>query len=159
MSSDRIAAALERIAAALERSAAVAGQGGGAPAQRTGAGTVASDEELDGRWGDPEVRYDPKRWTGDSYKGANYSRCPSAYLEELAGFLDWQADMDAKSGDPSKQKFVEYKRRDAARARGWAIRNREKRADQGGLGFGDGDPSDDGEQFDDGRFDDSDIPF
>ena len=155
---DRIAAALERVAVALERGAVPVAKAT-APQARTGAGTVAPDSELDGKWGDPEVRYDPKRWSGDSYKGSRYSQCPASYLEELASFLDWQADKDSQSGDPQKEKYGEYKRRDAARARGWAIRNREKRAGTADLGFGGGeDPGDAGEEFDDGRFDD-DLPF
>jgi hypothetical protein len=76
----------------------------GSPAT-TGA-TVASDADLDGQWGDPEIRKDPPRWQGTSYAGRRYSQTEPAYLDNLADFYAWKAT------------------RDAARARGWAARLR-----------------------------------
>jgi hypothetical protein len=84
---------------------------------------VADDADLDGEWGAPAVRKDPKRWTGASYVGKKYSECPSDYLLQLAGLLDWQAGKDEEKGDTDSLKYAGYKRRDAARARGWAKRN------------------------------------
>ena len=92
-------------------------------AQAAPSGGVATDADLDGEYGNPEVRFDPKRWTGDSYVGLRYSACPPAYLETMAGFLDWCAENDATSDNEKYRKNARYKTLDAARARGWARRN------------------------------------
>ena len=105
---------------------------GGAPAG--GAAQIADDGDLDSQYGNPVVRKDPTRWTGPSYVGSTYSDCPADYLETLAGLLDWQAGKsDEKNellnnGKPRSQ----YLRKDAARARGWAQRNKSK---GGGGGY------------------------
>ena len=78
--------------------------------------------ELDGPYGNPEIRRDPPRWTGESMVGRRYSDCPVAYLETLAGFLVWKAGKNA--AEPDRAKYADYDRRDAARALGWADRNR-----------------------------------
>jgi hypothetical protein len=83
---------------------------------------VADDADLDGQWGDPEVRKDPKRWDGESQVGKRFSECPAEFLRTLASFFIWQAEKDEKSGDEQKIKYAGYKRRDAARALGWAKR-------------------------------------
>lgn len=103
---------------------------GGAPGERQASsgkgGQVAGDRELDSEWGDPVVRKDPKKWTGDSYAGCHFSECIPEYLDELADLYDWMGDMDEKDNKMHKGKpTAPYKRRDAARARGWAKRLRE----------------------------------
>ena len=111
-----VLARLDRIEAALKG-------GSRAPSPPpSSSGNVAPASDLDSKWGDPEVRYDPKRWRGDSYKGRRYSECPADYLLELAGFLDWMAGKDEEEGGEDKLKYAGYKRKDAARARGWAAR-------------------------------------
>lgn len=103
------------------------------------AGAVADDRDLDGQWGDPTVRKDPPRWTGASYAGKRYSECPPDYLDTLAGLLDWQAGKDEEKGDEQSVKYAGYKRKDAARARGWARRNAGKpAAPVVEAGYGDG---------------------
>lgn len=89
------------------------------------AGAVADDRDLDGQYGDPNVRKDPPRWSGESHAGKRYSDCPPEYLETLAGLLDWQAGKDEEKGDPDSLKYAGYKRKDASRARGWAKRLRD----------------------------------
>ncbi len=90
---------------------------------KTSGGEVADDSELDSQYGNPVVRKDPPRWKGESYAGQTYSACPAAYLESLAGFLDWAADKDEqKLDDAQAQKYARYKRTDAKRARGWIAR-------------------------------------
>ena len=84
-------------------------------------GTVADDGDLDGQWGDPVVRKDPPRWKGQSWVGSTYSACPSDFLTDLAGFLDWCSKKEATT--PGKEKYSAYSAKDAARARGWAKRN------------------------------------
>jgi hypothetical protein len=83
---------------------------------------VADDADLDGQWGDPEVRKDPKRWDGESMVGKRFSECPAEFLRTLASFFIWQAEKDEKTGDETKIKYAGYKRRDASRALGWAKR-------------------------------------
>lgn len=83
---------------------------------------IADDADLDSQYGDPVIRRDPKRWTGESYVGSKFSETTPEYLEEVASFKDWQAGKDAAAGDTKK---AGYNRKDAARARGWAKRLRE----------------------------------
>lgn len=90
-------------------------------------GEIASDEDLDGKYGNPEIRRDPPRWQGEPMVGRKFSECPPEYLDTLAGFNDWRADQDEKKGDPRSK----WARLDAGRARGWARRIRQQ---QGGGG-------------------------
>lgn len=91
-------------------------------------GAIAPDSDLDSEWGNPEVRKDPPRWKGDSHAGSRMSECPADYLRSLAGLYDWQADQDEKSNrvDGKGRPTAPYRRKDAARARGWAKRNEGK---------------------------------
>jgi hypothetical protein len=83
-----------------------------------GTGRVATDAELDGKYGDGKVVCDPRDWQGASFKGGRMSECPAEYLDLLAVVLDGFADTET---DAKKKK---YKRDDAAKARGWAARKR-----------------------------------
>lgn len=87
---------------------------------------VAEARDLDGQYGNPEVRFMPRDWTGPSFKGRRYSDCPPEMLEMLASTLDYFADKDEAEGAvTSKGKpSAPFKRADAARARGWAQRTR-----------------------------------
>lgn len=95
-------------------------------------GVCASDADLDGEYGDPEIRKDPPRWTGESFATRHYSQSTPEFLDNLAGFLDWKAGKDdeaanASPGTPeaeAKVKYARWARKDAARARGWAKRLR-----------------------------------
>lgn len=81
---------------------------------------VASDADLDGQYGNPEVRAkDPRDWTGEPMKGRRFSECPPDYLDMIAKRFDYFA---SKEEDPKK---AGYSRKDAARARGWARRIRD----------------------------------
>ena len=88
---------------------------------------VASDRELDGKYGNPVIKFDPRDWNGESFKGAHMSQCPPEYLEMVAETFDYFArqaeDKDERTerGKP----VADFKRADAARARGWAKRIRE----------------------------------
>lgn len=95
--------------------------------QQAPAGEVASDADLDGEHGDQPVRRDPsaKYWTGQSYVGVRLSQCPPEYLDATAKYREACAYMNGKEGNPEKAKYIEYDKRDAARARGWAKRLRE----------------------------------
>ncbi len=82
------------------------------------AGGVATDAEMAGKYGDPDVRFDPRDWTGESCKRMKFSECPPEFLDLLAVVLD---DFAASETDPKKKT---YKVRDAKLARGWAARKR-----------------------------------
>lgn len=79
----------------------------GAPAQKQKA--IASPNELDSERGNPIVKNDPKGWQGESHRGQRYSECPAEFLDKMAEQLD---------------KFAWFNEKDAAKARGWAERNR-----------------------------------
>ena len=126
-------AALTARVAKLERGApagngATSG-GGGGQSDRVQA---ASDADLDGQHGNPEVRYDPKdkHWSGASYVGRRFSECPADYLDAMAKSLEASAYGLEKGAeeDPTdaeaKRKKARFKRLDAARAKGWAARVR-----------------------------------
>ncbi len=99
--------------------------GGNTQRQQAGGGDVATDAELDGRYGDPKVFGDPKRWIeqgGESFKGRAFSECPPDYLDALAEMSDYFA------GRETDEKKKGYKLKDAKFARGWARRLRQKQA-------------------------------
>jgi hypothetical protein len=81
---------------------------------------IAPDWKLDGEKGDPEVRFDPKIWRGESYKGQRFSDASPEYLDVLAESFDWMAD-NPKEG---KEKYAGRDRETASLARGWAERKR-----------------------------------
>jgi hypothetical protein len=89
--------------------------------------TVASDRDLDGQYGNPVVKFMPRDWTGQSFKGKKMSDCPPALLDMLAETFEYFAtkaeekDEKTTGGKP----VAPFKRADAARARGWAKRIRE----------------------------------
>lgn len=161
---ERIAKDVAAIKAALAAGAAAFASALGVPVQSAGGGSrggaVASEAELDGQYGDPEVRRDPssKYWPGQSYAGRRLSECPADYLDAYAKYKDACAWANDKDGGEKKKKYAEYDRRDAARARGWAARLRAgwkpKTTTGGGRPLTDDD-------YDDGGFggDSDEIPF
>jgi hypothetical protein len=88
---------------------------------------LASDRELDSQYGNPKVMFNPRDWTGDSYKGRQFSECPAPFLEMIAETFDYfavQAEEKQEVTTAGKP-VAPYKRKDAERARGWAKRVRE----------------------------------
>jgi hypothetical protein len=85
---------------------------------------TATAAELDGKYGDPEVRFMPKNWRGEDCTGRPFSQCPPALLEQLASVLERFADEDEAEGatTSSGKPRAPYRRKDAALARGWARR-------------------------------------
>jgi hypothetical protein len=115
---------------------------------------VADDTDLDGRFGNEEVRVNPRDWHGESMKGQRMSECPPEFLDMLADTLDYFAKKNAASnamttgGKPK----ADFDRKAAARARGWARRLRNGWSDasepsQGGDPFGDMGSDDDGKEL------------
>lgn len=91
----------------------------------SGMGVVAAtDEELDGQYGDPEVRLDPSDWRGESCVGKKYSECPPEFLQLLVKMLMWQyrkdRDEDVKTAGGKPR--ARYRLRDARLAKGWLAR-------------------------------------
>lgn len=81
--------------------------------------TVASDADLDSKYGNPEVKAkSPRDWMGDSQHGKRFSECPPDYLIMVADRLDYFA------GNEEDPKKARYNRLDASRARGWEQRLR-----------------------------------
>ncbi len=80
---------------------------------------VASDRDLDSKYGDPTVRAkSPRDWTGEDQLGKPFSECPPEYLEMVADRLDYFCETE------TDEKKLKYQRLDASRARGWAKRIR-----------------------------------
>lgn len=106
---------------------------------------VASDRDLDGRYGNPQVKFMPRDWTGPSFVGRPMSECPADLLDLLAETFEYFARKSDEAGElTNKNKPVgDYKRQDAARARGWAKRIRDGKvpppsdANETGAGWGD----------------------
>ena len=91
---------------------------------------VATDADLDGRYGNPEVKAkDPRDWTGPSMKGRKFSDCPADYLDLVASRLDYFAETAEAEGKTtnSGKPVAPFNRADAKRARGWAARIRSGR--------------------------------
>ena len=115
----RIRRALEALAHHLGAGGTPAssqGKSGGKGVVAMDPGSVAPDEDLDGRFGNPAVRFDPRNWSGPSMKGKTMSECTGDFLEVYAEACDYFAKQET---DETKRG---YKLNDAARARGWAKR-------------------------------------
>ena len=114
---------LKAILAGLRQGATTAAAPTSAPV--ADAGHVASDYDLNGPYGDPEVKAkSPRDWTGPSMQGKHFSECPAEYLDLVADRLLYFAAQNAADTDPEAQKKARYNRLDAGRAKGWAIRIR-----------------------------------
>jgi hypothetical protein len=96
--------------------------------QATRGPEIASDADLDSPWGNPVAKFTPRGWTGSDCKGLHFSDCPSAFLLLLAETFDYFAEKAAETDERTDKgkPVADYKRKDAARARGWAKRNQGK---------------------------------
>lgn len=93
-------------------------------AQGGGAQRVADDADLDSDRGDPEVKFSPRRWKGQDYKGHRFSLCDPDFLDAYAEALQYSSE-HPKTG---REKYARFDAMDAARARGWAKRLRSRPA-------------------------------
>ena len=94
-----ILAVLARLEAKVDRLLA---QQGGATAPG-----IASDADLDGQYGDEEVKKNPKRWTGESFIGRRMSECSPEFLDSLAGHFDYKAERDAEDAANAEDEETE----------------------------------------------------
>jgi hypothetical protein len=93
---------------------------------------IADAADLDSQFGDPEIKtlVPAFKWPGEQHKGKRMSQTgDAAYLLALASQLDWAASRDDAEGKTwtstktgETKPSSDFKRRDAARARGWAQR-------------------------------------
>lgn len=83
---------------------------------------TVDDADLDGKYGNPEVRMMPNKWHGQDFKGWKMGDCPPEFLDMLADMLEAIARKQAQ--DPAKAKYADWSAKDAARARAWAERHR-----------------------------------
>ncbi len=99
----------------------------GTTAAPTGSdGDIADDVDLDSQWGDEVVKFHPRDWSGEHFKGSKMSSCSAEFLDMLADSFDYFAkknDADKAMTDKGQPKST-YDRRSARRARGWAQRVR-----------------------------------
>ena len=105
---------IEQRLAALE--AAVFGNG----AQRVGRKPLTANID-DPRFGDPEIKYVPKKWDGPSPAGQRMSACSVRFLDFLSAELERSAAWKEGNG---KAEQAEWDRRDAAKAAAWAARKK-----------------------------------
>lgn len=90
----------------------------------------ATDADLDGPRGNPEVRFEPKAWKGAPMRGRRFSDCDPDFLDQLAAFKLWQAKKDDDAGAAGEvdakgyPKSGKWARVDAGLAAGWAARIR-----------------------------------
>lgn len=93
-------------------------------ATQGGVSLIAPDHDLDGKYGNEKIKFDPRDWTGEPMKGRMMNECPAPFLDMLASAHDFFAEKNAgvktdKGGDKAS-----YDKRTASRARGWAARIR-----------------------------------
>jgi hypothetical protein len=75
------------------------------------------------------VKFMPRDWTGPSYKNLRFADCPPELLDMIAETFEYFARQAEEKNEVTDQRqtLAEFKRADAARARGWAKRIREGR--------------------------------
>lgn len=160
-------AALRKEVAAIARHLGITGASASSNGSSGGArlsveGEVAPDRDLDSSYGNPVIKYmpKPKYWPADrqDFTSHRFSETTPDFLDAMAKYLDACAYMAGREPDEKSQKSASYKRKDAARARGWAKRLRE--------GWGGAAPAaSDGGDFDPygapqtSEYDDMDVPF
>lgn len=108
---------------------------------------LASDRDLDGKYGNPIVKFQPRDWAGEDCKGRRMSDCPPAFLDVLAETFDYFAKKAEESGELTDRgkPVADYKKADAARARGWAKRIRDGKVPAAASTGADGSEWDSGE--------------
>lgn len=132
---DRIEQKLDALLAQLRAGGGAARNGATNGGAASGGPEVASDADLDGPRGNPEVRFSPRRWSGADHKGRRFSDCEPEFLDMLAEAYEWFAQRDDESGavDKNGTPKSRWSRLDASRARGWAARLRNNNGGNAGA--------------------------
>lgn len=123
MSQNELLQTLEAINARLSR---IEAKLGAPPATTSRTPDVADASDLDGKWGDEDIKFMPRDWVEPDFTGMKMSQCSVEFLEAYAKMKDWQAERDASQGKvtSSGKPTAPFNRKSAARARGWAQRMR-----------------------------------
>ena len=119
--------ALRSIDSSLKQLVQIAQRRQQAPAAPVNGSTIAPDSDLDSTYGNPEVKFSPRDYSGTKdYKGLKMSQCSPAFLDALAASYDYFAQKNTLEGNMANngKPKADYDRRSAARARGWAARLR-----------------------------------
>lgn len=95
-----------------------------AASAQTTAPTIAPNSDMDCKWGDEKIKFNPRDWTGDSRVGLLMHECEPAFLDLLASACDFFAQKNAGVLTYKGQPKSMYDQRTASRARGWASRLR-----------------------------------
>lgn len=85
---------------------------------------IAPDHDLDSKWGDEKIKFNPRDWTGDSQVGFLMHECQPEFLDMLASAHDFFANKNQGVMTDKGQPKSMYDQRTASRARGWAARKR-----------------------------------
>lgn len=85
-------------------------------------GKFVDDGDLDRDRGNPKVLFEPRDWRGPACKGLQFSQCSPEFLEMLAEALQWAGEHPK----PDKERLAAGNLKDAARARSWARRIRQR---------------------------------
>ena len=65
----------------------------------SGSGPVLADaRDLDSQYGDPQVKFLPRDWHGDNFKGCNFSACTPELRDQLAEAVEYFERKDEESG-------------------------------------------------------------
>ena len=136
-----VAEILARIEAKLDQLLAATPVRGASSATSSTAGEIAPDADLDGKFGNPDAKWCPRKYrnesgdlldyTGEDCSGRPFSDCNVEFLLGYTADLDYAADHPK----PGKEKYVDYNRRDAARGRGWIKRLLAQREIDDKVGF------------------------
>lgn len=88
---------------------------------------MSDDADLDGQYGDEEIKFLPRDWSGEDYKGRRMSATSAPFLEQMAKAFDYFAEKNDANNEKTDKGVPKstYARRSAMRARGWAKRLRE----------------------------------
>ncbi len=57
---------------------------------------VASASDLDSPHGDPEVKFLPRDWDGENFKGRHFSQTSAPFLDQLAASFDYFAEKNER---------------------------------------------------------------
>lgn len=90
-------------------------------------GAPAGDKLLTGEYGDPKIFFDPRGWTGESYKGKKCSEAPPEYLDMYAEAKATFARIAEEKGETlsNGKPKASYEWMDVSKIRGWARKHRE----------------------------------
>ena len=105
---------LKQILSAVSRSAGPAATGP----------RLAPDSDLDSKFGDEVVKFNPRDWSGTTFKDSHMSECSPEFLDMLAESYDAFAEKNIGIMTTAGKPKSEFDRRSARRARGWAARIR-----------------------------------